>query len=248
MTTDGIYLIEPDRHFPFECKKFTRLVYKMVGVLQPVGYIALMDMLDFWQLSLYDKDPSRKDNVADDLELANDHFNNIESLMPKGSVVHATEGNHEFRLRRYMWRNARDASSITPLIQNLLHFPERNLRGKCRFVWHPLERWNSLRIGNTVIHHGHYFDKATAVSNLGRYPGCNFIQGHTHRVQYAHDGRFFSATLGHGALPEKSSHTPAPNTHQQALGVLTVIGGKGSLEILPVTHGRTVFRGKIIEG
>lgn len=248
MTTDGLYIIEPDRHFPFEDKKFSKLVYKLIDHYKPDGFINLGDAHDFWQISSYDKDPARKDCLKDDIALVANHLDHIESRMRPGTVIHFLEGNHEDRLRRYVWRHARALQSIVPSLPEALDFKGRNARGKCRVLWHPLDVWNHLRIGNTVLHHGEFYSESTAVNNLRKYRGCNFIQGHNHRVQYAHNGDFFSASLGHGALPSKSGHRPAPSDHCQSVGFLNVRKGRGSLEVFTVHHGRAIVRGELFEG
>lgn len=248
MTTDGLYIIEPDRHFPFEDKQYSRLVYKLIERFQPEGYINIGDALDFYQLSTYDQDPRRKNDLIDDLSLVGFHYDNIEARMKPDSRMDLLEGNHCYRLWRYICRQAPALHSIVPSVPKVLDLDMRNARGKCRYSWHPMAQWDHLRLGNTVIHHGYYFSKSTAVSNLDKYRGCNFIQGHNHRIQYASNGDFFSASLGHGARPDSSSHTPAQNDHAQAIAFLTVRKGKGSLEIFTVKHGRAIVRGELMEG
>lgn len=246
--TDGVYFVGPDRHFPFECKRFSNIALSVVRLLKPDGYIDLGDAHDFFQLSEYDSDPRRANRIEDDIALYSAFIDQVEAALPKGSVFHQLEGNHEDRLRRYTWRRAPAAVGLVSSVPKELGFKDRNARGRVKFIWHPINDWESLKLGDTVVHHGHYFNKHTAVNNLERYRGVNLIHGHTHRVQYAHNGDHWCATLGHGSDESMTSHQPTPNDWQQAFAVLTVLKGKGSIEIFTVTDGCVNFRGKLIKG
>jgi hypothetical protein len=247
-TTDGVYVIEPDKHVPFHCRGFSNVVLETIHHVKPDGYINLGDALDFFQLSDFDKDPRRINFVDEDMADYVQYLDDIERTMPKGGVVHQLEGNHEDRLRRYVWRRAPAITGLVGTVATSIQLPERNRRGRLRWVWHPIDNWCALRIGNTVIHHGHYFNKHTAVNNLDRYRGCNIVHGHTHRLQYAHNGDYWSATVGHGSDPKLTMHTPTPSDWQQALGLLTVYKGKGSIELFEVNKGVAHIRGKLIKG
>lgn len=242
--TDGLYVIEPDRHAPFECMKYRSILYQVIKSLQPRGYINLGDFVDWWQLSTFDKDPARLRTIQDDLEIHNKHLTEIGRLLPSGAIVHQLAGNHEDRLRRYIWRHAPKLFGIVPDLQRLLDFPTRNAVTKVRWIWHPIDNWQACKIGNTVIHHGHFFNKHTAVTNLDRYRGVNLIHGHTHRVQYAHNGDFWCATIGHASDPSQTNHNPVPVDWQQAIGLLTVYRGQGALEIVTVDNGAASVRGR----
>lgn len=244
---DGLYLICPDLHFPFHDPRFTAICLDVLRYIRPSGFVQLGDFVDWWQLSTYDQDPSRKETILEDLNLYSAFLEEVDRDLVAG-VIHQLEGNHCDRLRRYTWRNAKGLACIIPAIPTLLRFEERNDRSKNRFVWHAYHNYLSCRLGDTVIHHGHYFDQSVAVNNLKRYRGYNFIQGHTHRVQFATNDSHFSASLGHGSLPAKTAHTPAPNDWGQALGILSVFKGKGSLEIATVNDGEARLWGRIFKG
>lgn len=250
MSTDGLYLIEPDTHRPYHCTRYQHIVYQVMEWLQPRGYVNLGDAVDWFQLSTFDKDPRRVNFIEDDLALYSSHVDEVEKLLPVGGVLHQIEGNHSDRLRRYIWANARALVGIVPDVPKLLRFPERNAGGRIRAIWHPIANWRSCRIGDTVFTHGHYFDKHTAVNNLTRYRGHNVVHGHTHRVQYAENGDNFQATLGHGSREEDTMHRPVPSDWCRALGLYTVYKGRGSLEICTMRRGSTQMsvRGRIFQG
>lgn len=247
---EGLYIIEPDRHFPYQDTKFSNIVYKLIQDFKPQGFVNLGDLLDAPQATEHLKDPRKMGRIEDDIASVNLHLDTIHAAMPKGTSIDCLEGNHENRISRYIIARAKNLVGLVPAFDKQYEFKERNACGKCLWTWHPIDKWDSLKIGNTVIHHGHFFNKHVAVQNLEKYGkyGISFIQGHTHRVQYATNGQVFSASLGHGAIASKIAHTPTPNDWDQAIGFLTFYKNQSSLEIYRVVNGLSTIRGKIYKG
>lgn len=238
------FLIVPDVHFPYECQNFIKLTYKILRSQKFDGIVQLGDALDFWQLSTYDKDPSRKNTIMDDIDQWNKVLTKWSSLLPRNAEIHLLEGNHEFRLHRYIARHARDLHEIVRPMPELLNLKERNASGSVVFKWHPYNKWSSCQIGDCTLLHGFYFNQHVAATNLAKYRR-NIICGHTHRVQYVSDGVHFSASLGHGSDEHLTAHQPTPTGWTQALGILSVNNdGRTSLEIITIKDGQCQIRGK----
>ncbi len=238
------YLICSDLHVPYHCPKYLNLTYKILKHTKFDGIVQLGDALDFWQLSTYDKDPSRKNTVFDDIEDWNKILTKWASLLSRNAEIHLLEGNHEYRLHRYVARHAKDLHEIVRPLPDLLNLKPRNESGHVVFKWHKYSKWDSCRLGDCTLLHGFYFNQHVAATNLAKYR-TNIICGHTHRVQLVSDGVHFSATLGHGSNEELTAHQPTPTGWQQALGVLTVDDSKKtSLEIIKIRDGKGVWRGK----
>lgn len=166
------------------------------------------------------------------------------ALLPSGATYHQLCGNHEFRLARYIWGKAGAIYQMVQQIPDMLGFRELNKVSKTKFVWHPIDNYKSLIIGGTVIHHGVFFNKNIALSNFNRYEDYNFLCGHTHRVQYFSDGVRWSCSLGHGSNEKETAHIHAPMGWRQAIGVLTEIDGRCTLEIIANEDNEFIFRGK----
>jgi len=238
------YLIVPDLHFPYQCPLYMKLVIKILKSIQFQGIVQLGDALDFWQLSTYDKDPARRNTIGDDIAEWNETLVKWASLLPRNAEIHLLEGNHEFRLHRYVARHARDLHEIVRPMPDLLRLKERNAAGHVNFVWHHYNKWNSLMLGDCVLLHGYYFNQHVAMTNLAKYR-CNTISGHTHRVQHVSDGVHYAVSLGHGSDERLTAHMPTPTGWTQALGILTVDNdGKTSFELITVKDGKAVIRGK----
>lgn len=231
------YLVVPDIHIPYHDVSFLALIPKIVKLAKIDGIIQLGDALDFWQISSYDKNPLRKQTVAEDIKIFNGILDQWCSLV---SEVRLLEGNHEDRLRRYVWSHARELTEVVKSVPEMLRLRDRKIK------WHPIADWKSCQIGDCVLHHGHYFNAHVAVGNLTRYPR-KLITGHTHRFQYASNGDRYSVTLGHGSNETETAHQPTPTGWQQAMGILTVVRGVAHFEPILVAKGRCVVYGQEVK-
>ena len=239
-------LVLSDLHYPHQDPKYISISNKMITLLKPDHVIQCGDALDAAGISSYLQDPSKESRLWDEIQLYNKQLDIWTSLMKSGSTFHQLQGNHSERLVRFLSKNCREIHEIIPTISDLLRIKERN-KGAVKFKWHPLNNWRSCRIGDAYVHHGVFYDKNLAVSNLTRY-GVKFLQGHSHRYMSAYDGNIWSVSLGHGSLAEKTAHIHGPNTWQQAMGIIWVDKGVSHFEPVIVNNGKTVFRGKLIKG
>lgn len=242
------HVIIPDIHVPFHDEAFVNVCTKVIKMIQPASVVQLGDALDWWQISDYDKDPTRKNNIAKDVELYMDILEQWFDAMPVNSTFHQLEGNHEDRLRRFVWRKARELHSIVPDLPSLMEIDSWKTTYGVKGVWHPMHQYDSCQIGDVILHHGSYFSKHVAAKNLEVFKKKN-ISGHTHRVQEFHDATNWSVSLGHGALEEAIRHRPTPNEHKQTFGILTVANGQGFLDRANfLAPGVAMIRGQVIKG
>lgn len=240
------YLVLPDLHFPYQDQRFIKLVTKVIKEIQPDGLVQLGDAIDAFQISTYSKDPARRNTLAEDIEEYKLQLNEWSRHLKRGSVIHLLEGNHEYRLKRFIATQARDLHGLIPDWPTLLEIDLRTKCGPHKWHWHPYTKWNSCSIGDCILLHGFYYNQHTAMTMLTKYK-TNCIAGHTHRVQYVTDGVHYAATLGHGSNETETAHNPVPTGWQQAMGLLHVDqSGKTSLEIITVKNGKAVLRGKTI--
>ncbi len=242
MATDKTYLVVPDIHVPYHDISFLALIKKVAKIVRPHGIIQLGDALDFWQISSYDKNPLRKQTIAEDAAIYSVILQEWADLLPVDGVIHQLEGNHEDRLRRYIWRNARELAGIVPSVPDMVGLRKLGIRT----VWHDLANWRSCQIGDAFLHHGCFFSKHVAMANLDRYQ-CNFVCGHTHRFQHVTNGKYYSVTLGHGSNEYETAHIPAPMGWQEAFATLTVSKGKTIITPILVNNATCIVNGRRIE-
>lgn len=231
------YLIVPDMHIPFHCIRFTRLITKILKEIKFTGVVQLGDALDFFQVSKYAKDPERKNSMSEDIltyrQIVCEWSEHVDEF-------HQLEGNHEHRLIKFVWTQAKELQHLVKPISEMIR-PEKVI-----FKYYPLSDWKACIIGDCVLHHGWFFNQHTAMNNLGKYPK-KIITGHTHRFQYVSDGSKFSVTLGHASNEDETMHNPIPSNWQQAFGILTVIQGVTYFEPVLVTDGKAWVRGKLVK-
>lgn len=244
---DATALVLSDLHYPFADQAYISIATKLIKQLQPDHLIQLGDALDFSAISSYLKEVGHESRIEDELAQYNSQLDKWQKIMKRGSYFRQLEGNHSARLAKYIAKHCRDLHGIVGTIPELLRFKERSLASNIKYVWHPYNKWDSCRIGDVYFHHGFYFDKNVAANNLTRY-GVKFVQGHAHRYSYAADGDIWSVCLGHGSDARKTAHINAPNQWQQAMAVVTIIDGVGSIEPILVNNGKAVFRGQAISG
>lgn len=240
------FLVVPDIHVPFHCRKYIKLVTKIIKHINPDGLVQLGDALDAFQISTYSKDPSRRNLLAEDIEDYKQILNEWARNLKPHSHIHLLCGNHEQRLERYIASNCRDLHGLVPGWKTLLGIDIRNKVGQHHWHWHPYHKWNSCQIGDCVLMHGFYFNQHVAATCLQKYR-TNVIFGHTHRLQFIHDGTHWACSLGHGSDENDTAHQPTPTGWKQCLGLLHVDHkGKTKLDIIEVNDGRAVVYGETI--
>ena len=241
-----IYLIIPDLHVPYHDLSYVRLISRVITFLKPDGIVQLGDALDFWQVSRFEKDPSRKNTIYDDLKTYRSIMMEWESLMPKDTFFYQLEGNHEHRLTRYIWNHAKEISEITKTVPEILFERDDHRKGIER-QFYPLNDWKACQIGDCVLHHGIYYNAHVAVGNMTKYP-TKFICGHTHRFQFVSNGDKFSCSLGHGSDEQYTAHSPVPSGWQQCFGILYNNKEITTLEPILVSNSRCIIWGREFYG
>ncbi len=216
-----VYLVIPDLHCPFFDQDAVKLIAKIIKQIRLNGIVQLGDAIDAFQISTYSKSLERKNELLDDIEAWKKVLNSWASLLPSGADIHLLEGNHEFRLSRYIASNCREIHGLVPDWPQLLGLDLRNKIGHHRWHWHKYTKWDSCRIGDCVLTHGFYYNEHVALQSLKKYR-CNIIFGHTHRFQFVSDGFHYAATLGHLSNEKETAHQPTPSGWSKYVGLLYV--------------------------
>jgi len=162
------------QHIPRHDEQLLDVFVKFKKFFKPHRLWILGDFVHLEQLSKYRKDPEKRGQVQKDLDLAADILDQIIDGVDK---VEFCEGNHEDRLRKFLW----DFPGLFGLrcltIPALLQFSKRNIRH--RILW---EDDPTTHFGFQV-HHGKFFRKHSgwsAKAHWEEWGGCG-IHGHCHR-------------------------------------------------------------------
>lgn len=108
-----------DQHIPFQDKITNQLVFEFIKDFKPDIVDILGDLVDFWQLSKFDKDPIRANTLQEDIDKTHQYLKELRKLCPKAEIeLHA--GNHLGRLRKYIWRQAQELATLKSLELDML--------------------------------------------------------------------------------------------------------------------------------
>lgn len=177
-------MIINDPHFPFEDKKTIKLINKFMKDLNPDIVFILGDLIDFYEISKFDKNPNRKTKLQDEIDAGVKELKYIRSILPKAKI-YFKEGNHTHRLRSYLWKNPGLSSLKSLKLENLLNLEDLDIK-LIKYDKPFLYRGLYLDHGEKIRKYSSYTAKAEMdeLSNDG-------IVAHTHRL-----GAYYKTTLG----------------------------------------------------
>lgn len=218
-------LIIPDCHIPYEDKRAYELMLRVGIDLIPDEIVILGDYADFYGVNSHGKSPGIVETLKDEVQAVIDRLTELNKLFPTAKKIFI-EGNHEYRLARYISNSAPELFGMIG-VKELLKLDDLGFKfipygpnQKYRILGSSLFARHEPLGGGTHVAHG-TVNKAMA----------SVIFGHTHRIQesqaVAMNGQNFrgisSGWLGNCKHPIFSY---VKNHHQWALGfsVLHVVG------------------------
>ena len=165
-------LIIPDIHAPYEDYRALHAIYKMAKK-EDFDKVKIMgDLVDFYQLSKFSKDPKRITGLQQEIDVAQYHLDKLRKVH-KGDIT-LFEGNHEYRLKKYLMENP-EMSSLKKInnIPSLLDLDEYGIKYKHHEMFHGI-----------LIKHGNLVRQQSAYTAKGEFDreGTSGISGHTHRL------------------------------------------------------------------
>ena len=171
-----VRLAVPDLHFPFVDKAAVARCLKHVAEVQPSGVDLIGDGIDAYPASRFDKNPARKHTLQDELDDYREFLEQLREAAPAADIKYS-EGNHESRIKRMLWGNAKAFAGLRNLA-----IPELLKLSDLHISYH--ETGKPYRIGNMWYMHGEVIRKhggSTARTTADRVNG-SVIVGHSHRM------------------------------------------------------------------
>lgn len=168
-------LFIPDIHAPFQDEKAINALIAFAKYWKPETVIYLGDVIDFYAISSFVKDPARSLEVQDEIDSAIKVIAKINSAI-NGSQKFFIEGNHEFRLQKFLWSRASELSGLRNLtVPALLQLDSFGIK----YV-----KEGRMKFRGMVIKHGDIVRKFGAYTAKGEFEatGMSGISGHTHRL------------------------------------------------------------------
>jgi len=250
-----IACVLPDVHIPYQDKASLKLAEAIMNYVKPDQIVQVGDLVDFYPVSRYTKDPDRASGVHLQKEL--DEASSIIHKWAELAPVTILSGNHEARLDKYLVEKAPGLKGLRSLnVQSLLGVDDKKVSYK-EFMY----------LGRLFISHGDRVSKGgcahsamTAKSNIEKM-NCDVMLGHIHRL-----GAFYRKTRGGGdqagfeigCLCERETveYLPEPNwQHGMAVVHYRNDGNKDyNAQLIHIkSHGKTgnkrraIYDGKIFE-
>lgn len=170
-------LIFNDVHIPFQDDLALDSVLDFALDYKPTIITINGDLIDFYQISKFSKDPTRK-KIFKEINEAKVFLEKLRANHPDAQI-HYKEGNHEQRLTRYIIEYAKE---IYELIDNLL---QKKLGLKELDIKYHIK---PFRIGKLWHLHGHEkpggsYNPEYITNVMWKYIHDHFIVGHYHRNQ-----------------------------------------------------------------
>lgn len=177
-------IIVADFHVPFQDKRATQLFKNFLKDFCPDKLIIAGDLIDFWEVSHFNKIPKDPDSLQETLDNCHKLLKEFRALLPDTEIIYL-EGNHEFRLKRYLMTKAPELYGLKNLsLENLLSL------NSCRVQYRKIQELankfqdNYIQIEDILIGH---FDKANkhaayTAKNLVQEKVSSVIQSHIHRI------------------------------------------------------------------
>jgi predicted phosphodiesterase len=232
-------VIAQDFHGQFRDKKTCNMFFNFLKREKPDRVVLPGDIVDFYSISRFDKDPARKEDLQDEL---NDGYNLLYDIRDAAgdARIDYIQGNHEKRLEKYLCSTAKALATLDALkIELLLGFADFDI------TYHKEGLW----LGDLYVYHGSlvrneagYTAKAEREKN-----GCSGMSGHTHR-----DGKSAKRTRG-GQIcwwenfcmcDLEPEYVDGVANWTQGWSVVTTIGKRPMVEQVAVLGGRYLYRGK----
>jgi UDP-2,3-diacylglucosamine pyrophosphatase LpxH len=171
-------LLIPDTHKPYEDKKAYNLMMSIASQMDVDEVIILGDYADFYSVSSHAKDPSVFNMLTKEVESVLDGLDEIDKTFKNAKKIFI-EGNHEYRLERYLCDKAPALFGVT----STEHLLKLNQRPGWRFVPYSPHQSHKVLGSHLTARHESLGTSAKATSQKAL---CSLVYGHIHRIEESH--------------------------------------------------------------
>ena len=171
-------LVIPDTHRPYHDRKAYDLMIKIAMDL-PIDEIVLLgDYADFYCVSSHKKDPRIFKMLTEEVEDVLLGLDQLDKLFPHTKKIFI-EGNHEFRLERYLVDSAPALFGVT----STEHLLKLNQRKDWKFI--PYGPNQVYRILGSYLNARHE-PLGNSAKLSSQKSLCSLVYGHIHRIEESH--------------------------------------------------------------
>ena len=238
----GTMAVLQDTHNPFQDQRVLREVELFLAELQPDLVVYPGDMGDFYLLSKFDKNHARANSLQKDLNSTAQLFKRHRTLMPNTRMIFEL-GNHEDRLRKFLWSKSPALASLDVLtVEGLYKLTDSGV--ECVDYAEGI-----LFNGNFLVTHGELIRAHSGYTAKGMSDkhGESGMHGHTHR------GGNSLKTRRYGVYGWWENFClclldPDYLTHpdwQQGFSVVTFIRNRFWVQQMQIVNRKFMFNGKV---
>ncbi len=244
--SDGIrFLYLPDSHGSFADPAAVECAMRFGRLHRPELVVLGGDHVDFYQLSSYDKNPERIGGLQADIDAGAEFVRKVRKSFPNARVYYL-QGNHEDRMRRFIWKHGPALKSLRSLsLPHLLRLGDHAVK----YVEDGL-----LQIRKLTFKHGNIVRNKsglTALAELER-EGSSGVSGHTHRISEvsktnrAGTYKWVEAGCLCSLRPEYMPGQVPDWQHGLAHGAFVEGGDRFTLSTAHIIGGKTMYGSKVV--
>ncbi len=239
----GTMLVLQDFHYPYQDQRIIREVELFAKEFSPDIITYPGDVIDCYLLSKFDKNPERADHLQAEFDMSANMFKRQREYCPNARMIFES-GNHEDRLRRYLWSKAPALASLRCLkIEELMGLNTNGV--EC------IEKDEGILFnGNFIVTHAEIIraHSGWTAKGMSDKHGGSGIHGHSHRLgsYYKTNRSGMYGWYENGCLcnlhPDYMVH---PNW-QPGFSVVTFTnGGRFWVEQIPIINRKFIYGGKL---
>lgn len=172
-------LIIPDCHIPYHDKKAYNLMLAVAKDEQPDEIVILGDYADFYGVNFHGKSPDVQESLQDEIFMVHMELRRLRKHFPKAKIVYL-EGNHEYRLARYIAARCPDLYGMID-VKSILELNSLNIH----FVPYTPNQMYSVLGSKLLARHEPLAGGKHVAQNTVEKALSSVIFGHTHRIQEA---------------------------------------------------------------
>lgn len=229
---DGKIFVASDLHFPYQDNKAIECFLKEIENKKPDIIVLNGDLLDFYRLSRFTKDPSGKD-PAEEIEMCREFLHRLRNITQ--APVYYTIGNHETRLEKYILDQAPMIACLMDNVFQVIKTDDINIIGCSRLTIND----------NFVFEHGTRLGSKTGLSAIKELEAhyLSGATGHTHRLaRYStrKSGKRFT-WLETGCLCDLSPEYMVDPDWEQGFGIVEFKNGRlKNASIVSIENGKII--------
>ena len=232
-----------DFHVPFQDEKCLSSFLQFCQWWEPETIFINGDLVDFYAISRFSKDPERELKLQEELDEAINVLEQIRKTSPTARMC-LLRGNHERRLKMYLWNQAKPLSGLRDLtVESLLHLKNLGIE---------YEENGRLIHKGILIKHGSLVRKFSCYSAKAEQEksGMSGVSGHTHRggVYYVSNDGGDYAWMESGCMCRSDQEYMEGEKPNWMKGWGTALINKKTnrflFNFIPYVDGKAMYQGK----